>query len=82
MGSSAGERADLNGFWCTETIKASGLVTPRKQAGHMTAPDQPIASNKHLANHRPSTHDPVPENYWREYRPRPNAWNGNAENRV
>ena len=56
-GSSAGERADLNGTRHTETIKGSGQVVPRKQAGHMTALDQRITSQKSLANKGPSTHD-------------------------
>ncbi len=58
MGSGAAERADLNGTWSTEPIKASGLISPRKQAGHMTALDQRIATDKVLAKHGPSTHDP------------------------
>ena len=58
-GSSASERADLNGTRCTETIKASGQVIPRKQAGHMTALDQRLTSQKSLANNGPSTHDPA-----------------------
>ena len=62
VGSSAAmimaERADLNGTWRTETIKASGQTTPREQAGHMTALDQLIATDKVLAKSGPSTHDP------------------------
>jgi hypothetical protein len=41
-GSSAEERVDLNGTQVTETIKASGQMIPRKQAGHMTATDHAI----------------------------------------
>ena len=58
LGSGATERADLNGTWSTEPIKASGQSSPHKQAGHMTALDHPIATDKVLANHGPSTHDP------------------------
>jgi hypothetical protein len=38
-GSGTLECADLNGTCSSETIKASGQITPRKQAGHMTALD-------------------------------------------
>ena len=57
-GSSAAERVDLNGTRRTETIKASGQVIPREQAGHMTALDHRITNPKSLANTGPSTHDP------------------------
>ena len=59
LGSGAQKRADLNGTWCTEPIKASGHSGPRKQAGHMTALDHSIANQKHLAFNGPSTHDPM-----------------------
>ena len=36
------ERVGLNGTKVTETIKSSGQMTPRKQAGHMTATDHAI----------------------------------------
>ncbi len=53
-----GERADLNGTQITETIKASGQMIPRKQAGHMTATDPAGNTEIILAIQGPSTHDP------------------------
>ena len=58
FGSGADERVRMNGTWCTETIKASGHMTPRKQAVHMTATDHVIKTEKSLAKTGPSTHDP------------------------
>ncbi len=59
MRSSADERVYVNGTWCTETIKASGHMAPRKQAAHMTATDHVITTKKSLAKTGPSTHEPL-----------------------
>jgi hypothetical protein len=50
--------AGMYGARSADTIKASGHDAPRKQAGHMTAPEQVAThANKTLATQGPSTHD-------------------------
>jgi len=56
-GSSATQRADLMGARRADRIRASGQV-PRKQAGHMTAPDLAAIQLRALDPQGPSTHDP------------------------
>ena len=52
------ESAAMIGARFADTIRASGHTAPRKQAGHMIAPDRaPITSKKTLATQGPSTHD-------------------------
>ena len=59
--SGAEERAEMKGTQVTETIKASGQMIPRNQAGHMTATDHVITTKKiFLAKSGPSTHEGRP----------------------
>ena len=61
-----GERVDLNGTLATETIKASGQLAPRKQAGHMTALDH--AKNTIFYLQTPGRPHMIPARYF------PSSW--------
>ncbi len=55
----------MKGTQVTETIKASGQMIPRKQAGHMTATDHVITTKIFLAKSGPSTHEGGPFGFGR-----------------
>jgi hypothetical protein len=52
------ERVGMFGT-CSRMPSRPAVIAPRKQAGHMTAPDQQHQTLKPLVSEGPSTHDNV-----------------------